>query len=73
MPPKRQYKFSPGRNTVAIQASRIMLMHLKELAAAKQDFVCESTLSSRSLAPFLRQLKTQVDQEAIYYFSLASA
>ena len=34
-----------------------MLTRLKELAAAKQDFAFESTLSSRSFAPFLRQLK----------------
>jgi predicted ABC-type ATPase len=64
-----------GRNTdaVAMQAGRIMLTRLKELAAAKQDFAFESTLSSRSFAPFLRQLKTQGYQVAIYYFSLASA
>ena len=41
----------------AMQAGRIMLMRLKELAAAKQDFAFESSLSSRSFAPFLRQLK----------------
>ncbi|HQS92114.1 MAG: hypothetical protein B7X59_09230 [Polaromonas sp. 39-63-203] len=64
-----------GRNAdaVAMQAGRIMLTRLKELAAAKQDFAFESTLSSRSFAPFLRQLKAQGYQVAIYYFSLASA
>ena len=48
-----------GRNVdaVAMQAGRIMLTRLKALAAAKQDFAFESTLSSRSFAPFLRQLK----------------
>jgi predicted ABC-type ATPase len=50
-----------------------MLTRLKELAAAKQDFAFESTLSSRSFAPFLRRLKAQGYQVAIYYFSLASA
>jgi predicted ABC-type ATPase len=60
-------------DAVAMQAGRIMLTRLKELAAAKQDFAFESTLSSRSFAPFLRQLKTQGYQVAIYYFSLTSA
>lgn len=48
-----------GRNAdaVAMQAGRIVLTRLKALAAAKQDFAFESTLSSRSFAPFLRQLK----------------
>lgn len=41
-----------GRNAeaVAMMAGRIMLTRLKELAAAKQDFAFESTLSSRSFA-----------------------
>lgn len=58
---------------VAMQAGRIMLTRLKELAAAEQDFAFESTLSSLSFAPFLRQLKAQGYEVAIYYFSLASA
>lgn len=64
-----------GRNAdaVAMQAGRIMLTRLKELAAAQQDFAFESTLSSRSFAPFLRQLKAQGYQVAIYYFSLSNA
>ena len=64
-----------GRNAdaVAMQAGRIMLTRLKELAAARQDFAFESTLSSRSFAPFLRQLKAQGYQVAIYYFSLSNA
>lgn len=60
-------------DAVAMQAGRIMLTRLKELAAAQQDFAFESTLSSRSFAPFLRQLKAQGYQVAIYYFSLTSA
>ena len=64
-----------GRNTdsVAFEAGRIMLTRLKDLAAAKHDFAFESTLSSRSFAPFLRQLKSQGYKVAIYYFSLASS
>ena len=49
-----------GRNGNAGRpAGRIMLTCLKALAAAKQDFAFESTLSSQSFAPFLRQLKAQ--------------
>ena len=59
-------------DAVAMQAGRIMLTRLKELAAAQQDFAFESPLSSRSFAPFLRQLKAQGYQVAIYYFSLTS-
>jgi predicted ABC-type ATPase len=64
-----------GRNTdaVAFEAGRIMLTRLKDLAAAKHDFAFESTLSSRSFAPFLRQLKAQGYEVAVYYFSLASS
>jgi predicted ABC-type ATPase len=64
-----------GRNAeaVAMQAGRIMLTRLKELAADGQDFAFESTLSSRSFAPFLRELKSQGYLVAIYYFSLANA
>jgi predicted ABC-type ATPase len=63
-----------GRNAeaVAMMAGRIMLTRLKELAALNQDFAFESTLSSRSFAQFLRLLKAQGYQAAIYYFSLAS-
>ncbi len=60
-------------DAVAMQAGRIMLTRLKVLAAAQQDFAFESTLSSRSFAPFLRQLKVQGYQMAIYYFSLTNA
>ena len=60
-------------DAVAMQAGRIMLTRLKALAAAQRDFAFESTLSSRSFAPFLRQLKAQGYQAAIYHFSLTSA
>jgi predicted ABC-type ATPase len=64
-----------GRNTdaVAFEAGRIMLTRLKDLAATKHDFAFESTLSSRSFAPILRQLKAQGYEVAIYYFALANA
>lgn len=64
-----------GRNTdaVAFEAGRIMLKRLHQLGDAGTDFAFESTLSSRSFAPFLRRLKAQGYLVAIYYFSLANA
>ena len=60
-------------DTVAVAAGRIMLRRLNELAAAGEDFGFESTLASRSFAPFLKRLKARGYRVAIYYFSLASA
>ena len=60
-------------DAVAIAAGRIMLGRLNALAEARESFAFESTLSSRSFAPFLRRLKAQGYRIAIYYFSLANA
>ena len=46
--------FAP--ETAAIAAGRIMLMRAKELAARKESFALETTLSSRSLAPWIADL-----------------
>jgi len=64
-----------GRHTdaVAFEAGRIMLRRLHQLGDAGADFAFESTLASRSFAPFLRMLKAQGYVVAIYYFSLANA
>ena len=64
-----------GRNTdaVAFEAGRIMLKRLHQLADSKADFAFESTLSSRSFAPFLRTLKIQGYAVVIYYFALSNA
>jgi len=64
-----------GRNTetVAFEAGRIMLGRLRNLAAEGADFAFESTLSSRSFAPFLQRLKDKGYGVAIYYFSLPNA
>jgi predicted ABC-type ATPase len=48
--------FAP--ETVALQAGRIMLERLNELARERQSFAFETTLASRSFAPFLRELQT---------------
>lgn len=64
-----------GLNTEAVnfEAGRIMLKRLRELATQKQSFAFESTLSSRSFAHFLNQLKQQGYQVTLFYFCLSSA
>lgn len=64
-----------GRHAEAVTftAGRIMLERLHQLAAAGEDFAFESTLASRTFAPFLRDLKARGYAVAIYYFSLANA
>src|SRR2546430_10170021 len=41
---------------VALDAGRVMLTRLRELAAHKQSFAFESTLTTRSYAPWIRRL-----------------
>jgi predicted ABC-type ATPase len=47
--------FAPEK--VAIQAGKIMLEQLHRLATQKDTFAFETTLASRTFAPFLRHLK----------------
>jgi predicted ABC-type ATPase len=49
--------FSP--EAVAITAGRVMLDRIRDLARAGRDFAFETTLASRTLAPWLRQLQSQ--------------
>lgn len=42
---------------VALEAGRIMLQRLKELAAQRQNFAFETTLSSRTYRPWIHQLQ----------------
>jgi predicted ABC-type ATPase len=46
--------FEPDRS--ALPAGRIMLARLRELAAARADFAFETTLASRTFAPWLAEL-----------------
>lgn len=48
--------FDPER--AALAAGRVMLHRLKELAAARANFAFESTLASRTFAPWLQELRT---------------
>jgi predicted ABC-type ATPase len=42
---------------VEFEAGRMFLRRLRELASQRKDFAFESTLSSRTFAPFLRELR----------------
>jgi predicted ABC-type ATPase len=55
--------FAP--DAAAFEAGRIMLKRLRELAAKKEDFAFETTLSGRGYAPLLRET-----QAAGYYIRL---
>ncbi len=63
--------FRPER--VALAAGRIMLGRVQELAGAKADFALESTLSSRSLAPRIEQMRTDGYVFHLIYLWLSGA
>ena len=63
--------FDPDR--VAIAAGRIMLARLNELAAQRADFAFETTLASRSFAPWLRNLRTSGYDVHLFFLWLSSA
>jgi predicted ABC-type ATPase len=59
-------------NTSAVQAGRLMLERMQQLRQAKVDFGFETTLASRSFAPFLRQAQNQGYRVHLLYFWLQS-
>src|SRR5206468_184298 len=63
--------FAP--ETVAFHAGRIMLARLEELAAQRQDFAFETTLSARSYARLLRRLQADGYHVTVIYVWLHSA
>jgi len=63
--------FAPER--VAFTAGRAMLARLQELASAHDDFAFETTLSSRSFAPWLRGLQEGGYSVHLIYLWLPSA
>jgi predicted ABC-type ATPase len=63
--------FSPEK--VAINAGRVMLARLSELARARSSFAFETTLASRSFVPFLRGLKEDGYLVHLIYIWLDSA
>lgn len=56
----------------AIAAGRLMLSRLDELAAARESFAFESTLASRSFAPWLRTLAASGYRVHLIYTWVAS-
>ncbi len=49
---------SPFRpESVAMEAGRVMLRRIRHLAGERQDFAFETTMASRSFAPFLRECR----------------
>ncbi len=42
----------------AIRAGRVMLQRMQELTSQRQDFAFETTLASRSFAPWLRHIQS---------------
>jgi predicted ABC-type ATPase len=63
--------FAP--EVAALEAGRIMLTRLHELALARNDFAFETTLAGRSYIRFLRRLRSDGYQVSIYYFWLQTA
>jgi predicted ABC-type ATPase len=59
--------------SVAMAAGRVMLSRLRELAAARASFAFETTLASRSFAPWIRELVDQGYEFHLVFFWLPSA
>jgi predicted ABC-type ATPase len=59
--------------SVAFQAGRVMLQRLEELAHQRADFAFETTLSSRTFAPFIRRLRGESYRVQLIYVWLPSA
>lgn len=63
--------FSP--ETSAFEAAAIMLQRSWDLAAAQRDFAFETTLASRTLAPWIRELFKNDYEFHLAFVSLPSA
>src|SRR6266545_4932104 len=55
----------------ALQAGRVMMMRLKALAEKRVDFAFETTLASRTFAPWIRRLLSQGYAFSLGLFSAA--
>lgn len=62
--------FAP--ETVALEAGRVMLTRLRELARERADFAFETTLSGRTYLSFLESLREIGYVVEMYYFWLQS-
>jgi len=59
--------------SVALAAGRVMLARLRTLAAARESFAFETTLASRTFAPWLRALRGGGFRVHLAFLSLPSA
>jgi predicted ABC-type ATPase len=57
--------------SVAMEAGRLMLARVKTLARARQDFAFETTLASRSFAPWLAGLRASGYRVQLVFLSLS--
>ncbi len=62
-----------AQDRVAFQAGRIMLVRLKELASARASFAFETTLASRSYAPWITELRAAGYKVHLVFLWLPSA
>jgi predicted ABC-type ATPase len=62
--------FNP--KSMAIQAGRLMLARIRQLAASGADFAFETTLAARTFVPFLKLCKSQDYTINLIYFWLQS-
>lgn len=58
--------------SVALDAARVMLLRIRSLAAAQRSFAFETTLASRSFAPFLDRLRGAGYRSHLLFLSLPS-
>jgi len=58
---------------VTIEAGRVMLKRIAELARTRRDFAFETTMASRSFVPFLRQCRMRGYRIEVLYVWLRSA
>lgn len=63
--------FEPER--AAIQAGRVMLARLHQLAVSREDFAFETTLASKTFAPWIGKLKNQGYHFHLVFLTLPSA
>ena len=58
---------------MAVKAGKIMLEHLHDLADQRANFAFETTLASRTVAPWIAKLKTSGYQFHLFYVWVPSA
>jgi predicted ABC-type ATPase len=62
--------FAP--ENAAIQAGRVMLARLRQLAESRENFAFETTLASRTFAPWIAELKESEYQFHLIFLTLPS-